>query len=78
MGVMIRSYPRLDPELGDNKGDLHEHLNILVDGRYIRYLEGHSDYLLENGCQASVFPALCGGDKRYNGIGFYTDPNTKF
>ena len=70
IGEMIRSYPRLEPELIDNQGDLHEHLNIVVDGRDIRYLEGHFDYLLENGHQVSVFPAFSGGDKRYNGIDF--------
>ena len=61
MGEMIESYPRLEPELIDNQGDLHEHLNIVVDRRDIRYLEGHFDYLLENSDQASLYPVHNGG-----------------
>ncbi|MGB3700765.1 MAG: ubiquitin-like small modifier protein 1 [Anaerolineales bacterium] len=67
MGEIIELIPGLGPELINDKGNLHEHLNILVNGRDIRYLNGHLDTLLAAGDQVSVFPALSGGTERYNG-----------
>ncbi|MBK5109440.1 MAG: MoaD/ThiS family protein, partial [Anaerolineales bacterium] len=42
-------------------GDMDEHVNILVNGRDVRYLDGNFDNLLEDGDQVSIFPALVGG-----------------
>ncbi|HUV28410.1 MAG TPA: ubiquitin-like small modifier protein 1 [Anaerolineales bacterium] len=67
MVEIIVLLPVLEPELISNKGNLHENLNILVNGRDIRYLNGHLDTLLAAGDQVSVFPALSGGTERYNG-----------
>jgi molybdopterin synthase sulfur carrier subunit len=55
---IIQKYPQLERGLS---GDMDEHVNILVNGRDVRYLDGNFDNLLEDGDQVSIFPALAGG-----------------
>jgi len=45
------------------EGDLYAHLNVLVNGRDIRFLDGNLNYLLGDGDRVSLFPALSGGQK---------------
>ena len=47
----------------NDEGDLHAHLNVLVNGRDIRFLDGNLDTLLVDGDQVSHFQALSGGQK---------------
>jgi len=55
---IIQKYPQLEAGLS---GDMDDHVNILVNGRDVRYLDGNFDNLLEDGDQVSIFPALGGG-----------------
>jgi len=55
---IIQKYPQLEAGL---RGDMDDHVNILVNGRDVRYLDGKFDNLLEDGDQVSIFLALGGG-----------------
>ena len=58
IGEIVQKYPQLEAGLS---GDMDDHVNILVNGRDVRYLDGKFDNLLEDGDQVSIFPALGGG-----------------
>jgi len=60
---ILGEYPGLEAELADDTGELHAHIQILVNGSDIRYLDGNLIKLLEDGDQVSIFPALGGGRK---------------
>lgn len=66
IGETIKLIPGLEPELINDECDLYVHLNVLVNGRVIKFLDWNLDYLLGDGDQVSRFPALSGGTKRYN------------
>lgn len=53
--------PGLEAELLTNQGELAPHVNFLVNGRNVRYLDGGCDNLLADGDQVSIFPAIAGG-----------------
>jgi len=63
LGELINLIPGLEPELINDDGQLHAHLNVLVNGRDVRFLDGELDYLLGDGDQVNLFPALSGGHK---------------
>ena len=63
IGEIIKLIPGLEPELINDEGDLYTHLNVLVNGRDIRYLDGNLETLLVDGDQMSLFPALNEGQK---------------
>jgi molybdopterin synthase sulfur carrier subunit len=63
IGEVIKLIPGLEPELINDEGELYGHLNILVNGRDIRFLDGNLNYLLGDGDRVSLFPALSGGQK---------------
>lgn len=51
----------LESELVNDQGELAAHINFLVNGRNVRYLDMDLDYLITDGDQVSIFPALGGG-----------------
>ena len=53
--------PGLDPELVNDQGELAAHINLLVNGRNVRFLDMDFDSLVAGGDQVSIFPALGGG-----------------
>lgn len=58
---MIRSYPRLGPELLNADGELYRHVHIFRNGRDIMHLEHGLDTPLEEDEVLGVFPAVGGG-----------------
>jgi molybdopterin synthase sulfur carrier subunit len=58
IGEIIQKYPQLETGLS---GEMDDHVNILVNGRDVRHLDGNYDNLLEDGDHVSIFPALGGG-----------------
>ena len=59
--IILNAYPQLEGAMVNEQGELHTHLNILVNGRDVRYLEDQFNTLLADGDQVSIFPALGGG-----------------
>ena len=53
--------PGLKSELINDQGELAPHINFLVNGRNVCYLDGDFDNLVADGDQVSLFPALGGG-----------------
>jgi molybdopterin synthase sulfur carrier subunit len=58
---ILEEIPGLEVDIIDDQGELHAHINVLVNGRDVRYLDGKLDSLLADGDQVSIFPALGGG-----------------
>ncbi len=55
---LVTEYP--DLEIFDEQGDVYDHVNILVNGRNIQYLDG-LDTALSSGDTIGVFPPVEGG-----------------
>lgn len=55
---LVASYP--DLEIYDDTGDLHPHVNVLVNGRNTNQLDG-LDTPLSDGDSISLFPPVEGG-----------------
>ncbi|HWQ28448.1 MAG TPA: ubiquitin-like small modifier protein 1 [Dehalococcoidia bacterium] len=57
---LIERWPGLDGYILDDRGDVQRFVNVFVDGRDIRYLDG-LDTKLEDREEISVFPPVAGG-----------------
>lgn len=58
--VFIR-YPAMRSELLDDKGQLHGHVHVLVNGRSVPYLENIMNTVIHIDDTISIFPAVGGG-----------------
>nr|HID12969.1 MoaD/ThiS family protein [Anaerolineae bacterium] len=55
-----RRYPGFRKELYDDSGSLKRFINVYVNGREIRSLDGE-DTLVSDGDELSIIPAIAGG-----------------
>jgi sulfur-carrier protein len=61
LAEMVRRYPALQPELFNEQGQLHQHVNIFVGGREATFLENGLDTVLNGDETVGIFPAVGGG-----------------
>jgi sulfur-carrier protein len=59
--AIIARYPRLRPELLDEKGELLGHIHFFVNGRDVPYLEKQVETVLAIDDVISIFPPVGGG-----------------
>lgn len=57
---LIERWPGLDGYILDERGQVQRFVNVFVDGRDIRYLDG-LETRLQNDEEISVFPPVAGG-----------------
>lgn len=60
VGEMLAQFPTLTPFVLSNEEELADHVNILVNGRNIRLLDG-LDTVIEEGQRLDIFPPIAGG-----------------
>ena len=58
---LLRRWPALRPYLLTDEGELSRQVNIVIDGRSIRYLAAGLATPLRSGQEIGFFPALAGG-----------------
>jgi molybdopterin synthase sulfur carrier subunit len=58
---LIRSWPDLGPYLLEDDGELSRRVNIVIDGRSVRYLTDGLSTPLASEHEIAIFPALAGG-----------------
>jgi molybdopterin synthase sulfur carrier subunit len=59
--AVMEQYPRLQPELVDENGDLHGHIHIFVNGRDAPFLENKLDTVVSSSDKVDIFPPVGGG-----------------
>jgi len=57
---MAKRWPELEQRLFDEDGALSRRVNILIDGRNVRWLEGLESRLPED-AKVDIFPPVAGG-----------------
>lgn len=57
---MVARWPDLRPEMVDEQGNLLQRIQIMVNGRNIRYLNG-LDTVLSDTSSVAIFPPVGGG-----------------
>jgi molybdopterin synthase sulfur carrier subunit len=57
---MVARWPGLRPEMVDEQGNLLQRIQIMVNGRNIRYLNG-LDTVLADTSSVAIFPPVGGG-----------------
>lgn len=57
---LIRRRPGLDGYILDNEGDLLPYVNLFLDGRDVRYLDGLQT-VVDGETEISIFPPVAGG-----------------
>ncbi len=57
-----RAYPGLKGLVRDDRGEIHHHVNVYVNGEEIAALQG-LDTPLRDGDEVSIIPALAGGEQ---------------
>ena len=57
---MVARWPDLQPEMVDEQGNLLQRIQIMVNGRNIRYLNG-LDTVLSDTSSVAIFPPVGGG-----------------
>ena len=60
MAEMVTRWPGLRPEMVDEQGNLLQRIQIMVNGRNIRYLNG-LDTVLSDTSSVAIFPPVGGG-----------------
>ena len=58
---ILQQHPALRPELFDEKGQLYQHVHVMVNGRDVPYLEDALNTVLSVEDVISIFPAVGGG-----------------
>lgn len=61
LSEIIRRYPSLEPELLDEKRELHRHVHVLINGRDTYYLPQKMETVLEEQDTVDIFPPVAGG-----------------
>ncbi len=59
--AVISDYPALGPVLFDEKGQLHGHVHVFINGRDAPYLHGGLEATLAPDDTVDIFPATGGG-----------------
>jgi molybdopterin synthase sulfur carrier subunit len=59
--AVVCNYPALERELLDEHRNLYQHVQVVVNGREVRYLEGSMERVLTSDDRVSIFPAIGGG-----------------
>ena len=63
LGDLVAQYPQLQPHLFGEDGQLRNFVNIFVNDKDIRTLQGQETPLQEND-EVSIIPAMSGGRKQ--------------
>lgn len=58
---LVHCYPALRRELFNERGELYQHVHVIVNGRDVPYLEDTMDTVLSPEDTISIFPAVGGG-----------------
>ncbi len=61
LSEIIRRYPPLGPELLDEKGELHRHVHVFINGRDTYYLPQNMETVLDAQDTVDIFPPVAGG-----------------
>jgi len=60
LAKLTAAYPALGEHVLDNDGNLQSSMNVLINGRSIRFLDG-LDTAIQEGDQLALFPPVGGG-----------------
>lgn len=60
VGEMLQQFPTLTPDVLSNGGELADHVNVFINGRNIRLMDG-LDTVIEEGQRLDIFPPIAGG-----------------
>ena len=59
---VVARYPAVGPYLLDDRGELHRHVHVFVNGRDAPYLADGLDTVLQSNASLDVFPPVGGGE----------------